>query len=183
MKLYKVLIPALFAVLLISCSDDEVASPLMKHVVKFSMDDILNPHTVVENANAHSGKRICHVDSGSNFGFGYSFSIPDSLVGKAINVDVDAWVKTGKLENKCDIVVSVTDDKEAILLWTGLNAKESIVSPNEWTRVVKTIGLSQELLSKNNLKINVIAHNLDAISYFDIDDLIITYSEPNNTNP
>lgn len=167
---------ALFAlgVLMWSCGDDQVSVPRFRQSIQLDMDNIANYNTVRPDPAPHSGHSICHVDSGSNFGVCYVFSIPDSLVGRQISVDMNAWIRTGNLQNNCDIICSVTQG-DKIKQWTGLSNKK-LQAPNEWTSVSGS-ALVNDSLMKPDTKISIIVQNTDAKSYMDVDDLNINFSE------
>ncbi len=159
------------------CGDDEKNAPLFKQIENLNMDNISNYNTIVESSTAHSGKKICHIDSGNRFGLIYTFLIPDSLVGKNLVVNISAWIRTGNLNNNCDIICSVSRN-DSILLWQGCNPKAILKTPNEWSNLTQGFVLNPKLI-KPNTTIYILLDNVDAKSYFDIDDLVITYSEPN----
>jgi hypothetical protein len=56
-------------------------------------------------------------------------------------------------------------------------AKEVMKNPNEWSFVSKEFVLPTEMTSKNNIYINVMAHNIEAKSFFDVDDIKVEYKE------
>ena len=61
-----------------------------------NMDNISNYNTIVESSTAHSGKKICHIDSGNRFGLIYTFLIPDSIAIEIAKVEPAAIVS-----NRC----------------------------------------------------------------------------------
>ncbi|MCD6066797.1 MAG: hypothetical protein K0S33_1623 [Bacteroidetes bacterium] len=142
---------------------------------------IYNYNTVIEGADGHTGKKFSRADSANSFGIGYSYLIPDSMKGKAFSVTVDAWVRSGDLSHVCDIALTCTSN-DSITLWTGCGAKEFLKNPNEWTQVIRTITVPADITSKNNTYINVISHNIDQRSFFDVDDMKIEYRELNAIN-
>lgn len=164
------------SLLLVSCGDDQIEPQSFKYSQNFTMDNFGNPHTIIESPSAHSGKKICHLDSGAIYGFSYSYNIPDSLVGHSLTCYVDAWARTGKLDNKCSIVCSVTNGKDSILVWKAIDALPLIKNADEWVNLSGSFPLSeQEILFGG--KITIMCMNNSALSYFDVDDLKITYSE------
>lgn len=167
-------------ILMTSCSSTEVAP--FRQVTNIDLDHgIFNYQTVIEGTDAHSGKKFARVDSASSFGLGYSYLIPDSLRGKVISVTIDAWTRTGDMSNNLDVVVSCTTN-DSIALWTGCNAKEFMKNPNEWSNMVRNIIIPATITSAPNTYINVMMHNIDAKSYFDMDDLKIEYLEVKEIN-
>jgi hypothetical protein len=165
-----------------SCEEDEQAPPLYKHALNFDIDHgVINPQSYIEVADAHSGKKISRADVGTNFGFGYSMSLPDSLTGRTVIIDVDGWVRTGDLSNGCELIVSA-NSRDSLMLWMGCGAKQLMKAPNEWTNVKHTVILNPNLTSKPDLIISILAHNVDAKSFFDVDDLKITFSEQGSPN-
>ncbi len=165
----------LMSILIVSCSSEPVKEKY-RHVETIDFDkSFLNLNTLIEG-DAHTGKKFSRADVGNNFGFGYTYAIPDSLKGKDLVVSINAWVRTGDLGNNCDLVLSCTSS-DSILLWTGCGIKESLKNPNEWTLISKTIPVNANLTAKNNFFINVLGHNIDAKSFFDIDDLVVEYKE------
>lgn len=175
-KIYVLFTLLLALTLLSSCGDDEMISAPFKHSVNLNMDNFNNMVTVVESPNAHSGKKICHLDSGQNYGFFYSINVHDSLIGKEISILVDSWVRTGKVENKCGLVCTVTNNKDSILTWQAIDADDFIKQPNEWSNLNGKFILPGNLI-KFGSKINVMCYNAKASSYFDVDDLNVAYSE------
>lgn len=165
-----------FGLLLVSCSDDSIESSSFNASINLNMDNFNNIQTVIESPAAHSGKMICHLDSANHYGFFYSFSLPDSLVGKGIKVSIDSWVKTGNKENKCSIICSVTNNRDSILTWQAIDASSVISEANHWANLKGDFNLNETILVYGS-KINIMCFNNDAISYFDVDDLYITYSE------
>jgi hypothetical protein len=166
-----------FAAMLVlnSCSEEEVQIPF-RHVQEIDLDHgVLNYQTVVDG-DAHTGKKFSRITPGNNFGLGYSYALADSLKGKAIAVTVNAWVRSGDLANNVDLAVTATQG-ETVLQWSGCNMKEFIKNPNEWTKVSRTIVVPSETTSKGNIYLNVIAQNIDAKSFFDVDDLNIEFTE------
>jgi hypothetical protein len=166
---------ALFVSVLISCSE-EISTQKYRHVETIDLDHgLFNLHTIIEG-DAHSGKKFSRADVGNNFGLGYSLALPDTLIGKSMAVNVSGWTRTGDLSNGCDLVLTVTSN-DSILLWSGCMAKEVMKNPNEWSFVSKEFVLPTEMTSKNNVYINVMAHNVEAKSFFDVDDIKVEYKE------
>lgn len=162
----------------ISCQEEEEPA-LFKQTQIFDIDNgVFNTNTYVEGPDAHSGKRFSRADVGNNYGFFYSYILPDSLIGKNVAVDLNVWVRTGDLSNGCEFVVSASS-KDSIILWQGSGVKNAIKAANEWTNVNTTVIISSELTAKPNFKITLLAHNGDAKSFFDVDDLKVTFYEPN----
>ncbi|HRD37550.1 MAG TPA: hypothetical protein PLC65_02860 [Bacteroidia bacterium] len=165
-----------------SCEHDESKTVSFAYQQNFDFDNgPFNYNTIIENPSAHSGNKICRVDSGFNYGFGYSYFLPDSLFGKEIVVNLDAWVRSGDLTNNADIIMSAFVG-DSCKLWLGFGAKEFIKEPNKWTNVKGRFNLSPAITSAENLKITVMAHNIDAKSYFDVDDLKIMFTEEDENN-
>ncbi len=167
------------ALILVSCGEDNSKAPLFKHNVILNMDNIANANTIVPSETAHSGKNICRIDSGQGFGIGYTFSLPDSLIGKTIAIDLDAWLRSGKTENNCEIICSVTQ-RDSVLFWQGFGAYTVMKTANEWSNLKNTIILPTSITDKPNLLITVAAQNVGKLSYFDVDDLNIKYYEYDN---
>jgi len=163
------------------CGDDSVEAPPFKHMVNLNMDNFGNTQTIMESATAHSGTKICHLDSGQGFGFFYSLNVPDSLIGKALSISIDSWIRTGKTDNGCGIVCSVTLPKDSIIFWQCLDGKTVIGQPNEWSNLSGDFILPSNVM-QSGAKINVICLNGDAKSYFDVDDLTILFSDPAKTD-
>ncbi len=167
----------------IGCSGDEEAKPAsFKMNVNLNMDNYNNLGCAVESPNAHSGKKICHLDSGVNFGFYYTFKIPDSLIGKALSVSIDSWIRSGKKENECGVVCTVNNAKDSLLLWHGLDGKAVITQPNEWSNLSGTFIIPSNMMI-SGYKINIMCYNSQASSYFDVDDLDVQFSEPEKNQP
>src|ERR1044071_847557 len=103
-KIYLFFSAILVSFFITGCGDDSVESSSFKYSLNFNMDNLLNFHTITANPNSHSGKKICRVDSGTQYGFAYILNVPDSLVGKHISVSIDCWVRTGSKDNNCSIV-------------------------------------------------------------------------------
>lgn len=166
---------------LFSCME-ESEPRLFRQTQIFDIDNgVFNTNSYIESGDAHSGKKISRADSGSNFGFGYSTFLPDSLVGKELAVDVDLWVRTGDLTNTCEFIVSANSN-DSMLVWQGCGVKNSIKAPGEWSNVIYTVNFPSSLTSMPNFKISLLAHNIDAKSYFDIDDLKFTIYEKTSGN-
>jgi hypothetical protein len=161
---------------LVSCGDDEVKMPPFRYSQNLDMDNIKNIMTIRESSTAHSGRNVCHVDSGSNYGIIYTYPVPDSIVGKQLALDVDAWVRTGNVENNCEIVCSVACG-DSVTYWGAIQTNEYIKTPNEWTNISKTIVIPKNSTSKPNSSISIITLNRAAKSYLEIDDLKINYYE------
>jgi len=87
----------------------------------------------------------------------------------------------GDLTNNADIIMSAFVG-DSCKLWLGFGAKEFIKEPNKWTNVKGRFNLSPAITSAENLKITVMAHNIDAKSYFDVDDLKIMFTEEDENN-
>jgi hypothetical protein len=169
-------------VLMTSCDGPE--PPAFRQVTAIDLEyghGLFNYQTVIEGTDAHSGKRFARLEPGTNFGLGYAYLIPDSLKGKVLSVNITAWTRTGDLSNTCDLAVTCTSN-DSITLWSGCNAKEFMKNPNEWSQVVRSIIVSREVTAKPNSYINVMMHNVDAKSYFDMDDLKIEYLEVKEIN-
>ena len=81
-------------------------------------------------------------------------------------------MRSGDVTNHNDIIVSLTK-RDSILFWGECVAKEFIKDPDRWCEVERTICLPINLTSKGDVFINIMAHNADAKSYFDVDDLKI----------
>src|SRR5438105_15138177 len=86
------------------CGDDNVESAAFKHSINLTMDNFRNMNTIVESSDSHSGKKVCRMDSGQNYGLIYTINVPDSIVEKELSVSIDAWVRTGSKDNNCAIV-------------------------------------------------------------------------------
>lgn len=176
MKLKSLLSICLVTAIFISCQDEPEPS-LFKQQLSFDIDNgVMNTNTYIEANDAHSGKKYSRADVGNNYGFGYTYFLPDSLIGKLISVDVNAWVRTGDLSNKCDLIVSASS-RDSVLLWLGTGSDKVMTAPNQWSNVSSVINLSPELTSKPNLRIMILSHNMDAKSYFDVDDINVTIYE------
>lgn len=181
MNIYKIIIAILIAFLLSACEEDKEPESFTQTQV-FDIDNgVFNTNTFIEVSDAHSGKKISRADVGNNYGFGYSYLLPDSLIGKDISVDVDVWLRTGDISNNCEFIVSAKS-RDSIVLWQGCGSKNFIKAPNQWFNVFSTINIPGSLTSLPDFKIISLAHNSDAKSYFDVDDLKITISERNGTN-
>jgi hypothetical protein len=159
-----------------SCGDDAIEPTSFRQSLDFNMDNIGGLQTILESSTAHSGKKICHVDSGSVYGFYYTFNIPDSLAGHAVTCSIDAWARTGKLDNACSIACSVSSEKDSVLVWTTIDALSFIKTPNEWANVNGTFVFPGNVIVFGG-KINILCLNDKASSYFDVDDLKVTYSQ------
>jgi hypothetical protein len=181
-KIYQFSSLILILLLITSCDDEGVKSEPFKQIVNLNMDNFNNLNCIVESAEAHSGKKICHLDSGQIYGFYYSFNIPDSLIGKDISVALDSWVKTGKLENKCALVCSVTNQKDSILNWQSIDAMTFIKQPHQWSNLSCNFIIPANLIVFDS-RINVMCYNTIAASYFDVDDLQVIFSEKTQNNP
>jgi len=176
-KFYLISSLSIIIFLFVSCGDDEIQSAPFNQSINLNMDNFNNMITIVESASAHSGKKICHLDSGQNYGFYYTLNIPDSLIGKDLVVSIDSWVRTGKKDNKCGIICSVVNAKDSILQWQSLEASTVVAQPNEWANLNGNIVVPGNLMIFGS-KVNVMCFNSQGASYFDVDDLKITYSEP-----
>ncbi|MGZ3883611.1 MAG: hypothetical protein ACXVP0_01470 [Bacteroidia bacterium] len=143
------------------------------------MENIKNLNTIVESPTAHSGKNVSRIDSGKDFGLIYTYNIPDSLVGKQLAVSVNAWVKSGNIENPGDLICSITNSRDSIMMWNGFGSKNVLTAPNQWANLTSTLTISKDITSKANITISVIAFN-SGKSYFEVDDLNISYFELNN---
>lgn len=180
-KIYLFFSVTLVIALFMGCGDDDVKPAPYKYSMNLNMDNYNNMLNVVESPNAHSGKKICHLDSGQNYGFFYTLNIPDSLIGKEFSVSVDSWVRSGKKDNKCGIICSVTSAKDSILVWESLEASTVIAQPNEWANLSGKIIIPPTAMMFG-AKINVMCFNSQAASYFDVDDLNVTYAEVEKNN-
>ena len=136
---------------------------------------LMNSQTFIEGADGHTGRRFSRADSINPFGMGYSYLIPDSMIGKAITVSVDAWVRSGDLSHGCELVVSCVT-KDSLTLWQVCGVRDFLKNPNEWTNVTKSIDIPANI-SKSSTYINVLTHNAEPRSYIDIDDLKIEYTD------
>ncbi len=176
MKIKSLIAIPFLAFALLSCQEEEEPQ-LFSQAQIFDIDNgVFNTNSYIEAGDAHSGKKFSRADVGNNFGFGYAYNIPDSLAGKELFVDVDAWVRTGDVSNGCELILSAST-KDSIVLWTGCGAKKVIQAPNQWSNVVATIAIPANLTALPNFKITVLAHNAEAKSYFDVDDLKFTVYE------
>lgn len=163
--------------LLASCVQQDETSATFSYQLSFDFDNgVTNTGSYVFRNDAHSGKAISRADSGVNFGFSYVYLIPDSLIGSNLTLDVDAWVRTGDLNNNCELIVSAFTG-DSLLLWQGCGVKSFIKAPNEWTNINSSIKITPLITGNPGVKIKVLAHNVDAKSYFDIDDLKINLRE------
>lgn len=160
---------------LVSC--DNAPQATFKHVETLDWDHgIINPNMIV-SGNAHSGNKFGRADTGQTFGPGYSYKIPDSLIGHNINVKIDGWVRSNNLDNNYDLILSCSAG-DSLMVWNGLGIKDVIKTPNEWVNFSKSFSLTTQNTNLPNTYISVIIHNIDAGSIVDLDDLIITYTEP-----
>jgi len=163
----------------ICCSgDDEIEPAPFNMNVNLNMDNFNNLGYVVESPNAHSGKKICHLDSGVNFGFYYSLNVPDSLIGKPLKISIDSWIRSGKKDNECGITCSVNSAKDSLMFWNGLDGRAVMAQPNEWSNLTGSFILPSNVMIPG-AKINIMCYNVQASSYFDVDDLNVQFSEPN----
>jgi hypothetical protein len=167
--------------IIISCEGGEIKKETFKHKETIDMDHGLFNYNSIIEGDAHSGKKFSRANAGNNFSLGYSYQLPDSLKGKSIAVNVTGWVRTGDLTNTCDIAVTATSN-DSILLWTGCNIKEFIKNANEWTQISRSITFTPDITSKGNVYFNVMGHNIDAKSFFDMDDLNVEYVEVVSVN-
>lgn len=171
----------IIAVFLTGCGDYDMPTAPFRQSVNLNMDNYNNLITVIESPNAHSGKKICHLDSGQIYGFIYTLNIPDSLIGKDLDVSIDSWVRTGKKDNQCSIICSVINPKDSILMWNVFDASKVIVQPNEWANLYDKVVIPGNLMVFGG-RINIMCFNSQASSYFDVDDLNMTFSEPEKNN-
>lgn len=181
-KIYLFFSSVLICFFIAGCGDDNVESAAFKHSINLTMDNLRNLYTIVESPNAHSGKKICRVDSGQHYGLIYTINVPDSIVEKEISVSIDAWVRTGSKDNNCAIVCSVTNAKDSILYWQELSALTVINQPNEWSNLGGNLTIPSSAIPFNT-KINVFCFNGSARSYFEVDDLNVTFTEAEKSNP
>lgn len=161
-----------------SCEqEEELLSQNFSYTQVFDMDNgVTNTTSYIEGNNAHSGKWFSRTDSSVNFGFGYSYILPDSLMGRAVDLSVEGWVRTGDIKNNCELVISVSTP-DSLYIWVGCDVKNAIKNPNEWTFVSNSFRVGPEITSKPNLKFTILAHNVDAKSYFDVDDVKLSIKE------
>jgi len=161
-----------------SCEqEEELLSQNFSLTQVFDMDNgITNTTSYKEGNDAHSGKWFSRTDSAINFGFGYSYILPDSLMGRALDLSVEGWVRTGDVKNNCELVISVST-QDSLYIWVGCGVKNAIKNANQWTLVSNNFRIGQEITSKPNLKITVLAHNVDAKSFFDVDDVKLSIKE------
>lgn len=172
----KLLALAIISFFLTNC-EDEAGPSKYKYVQNLDFDHgLLNYPSYRDGADAHSGRIFSRADSAVNFGFGYSYTIPDSLVGKNLFIDIDAWVRTGNIANFCELIVSARSG-DSLMLWQGCGARETIKAPNEWANIKRLIALPSGMTSKKNFSVVILAHNIDAKSYFDVDDAKLTFFE------
>src|SRR5574343_213113 len=177
MKLKQLFIPVISSLILTACQEEQEPKLFEQHLF-FDIDNgVMNTNTYIEANDAHSGKKYSRADVGNNYGFGYTYFLPDSLVGKPVSVDINAWVRSGDLSNNCDLIFSASSNENS-LLWVGIGSKNVLTSPNQWTNVTNTFNLGPEITSKPNLRIMVLSHNMDAKSYFDVDDIAVSIYEP-----
>lgn len=161
---------------LISC-EEEVSPPKYKYIQNLDLDHgLLNYQSYINGDDAHSGRFFSRADSAINFGFFYSYIIPDSLIGKNLFVNVDAWVRNGDLSNQCEFIVSAKS-KDSLLLWQSCDVRQTIKAANEWVNIKKIVSLPSSMTSLPNFRVDLLAHNIDAKSYFDVDDVNITFFE------
>lgn len=170
MKLKSILSISLLSIFFIACQEEPEPN-LFKQQLSFDIDNgVFNTNTYVDGNDAHSGKKFSRADVGNNFGFGYTYILPDSMVGKDIAVDVDAWVRTGDISNGCEFVVSASS-KDSIVLWAGCGVPKVIKTANQWSNVIATVDLPAQLTAMPGFKITLLAHNGEAKSFFDVDDV------------
>lgn len=161
----------------VTCVNEEPKPETFSHYANFDFDrGLFNTQTIIEGNDAHSGTKYSRATTGNNFGIGFSYSLPDSLKGKQVYVSVNAWTRTGDVANANDIILSLTKN-DSILLWVNCNFREFLKNANEWTDCKRIISLPSNLTDLDNVFINVMAHNIDAKTYFDVDDLSIRYFE------
>lgn len=161
-----------------SCEqEEELLGENFSFTQVFDMDNgITNTLSYKEGADAHSGKWFSRTDSAVNFGFAYTYILPDSMMGRTVDLSAEGWVRTGDLSNNCELVVSVTTP-DSVYIWVGCGVKNAIKNPNEWTYVNTNFRVGQEITSNPNLKFTILAHNVDAKSYFDVDDVKLCIKE------
>lgn len=165
---YILLIPVLF---FISCGDDEVKPIPFSQVEVFDMDHgVFGTNSIIEGADAHSGKKFSRADINNTYGIGYTYALPDSLQNDTISVNINAWVRKGDLTNSGEIVVSV-GNKDSVFLWLPCSAKDVISNVNQWSQLERVINLPLNVTSREGLFITVMSTNLDGKSFFDVDDL------------
>lgn len=176
MKLTQLFIPVISALILTACQEEP--EPLsFTQTQLFDIDHgVFNTNTYIDGPDAHSGKKFSRADIGNNYGFGYNYVLPDSLIGKDIAMDIDVWVRTGDITNGCEFVVSASS-KDSIILWQGCGAPNAIKAANQWSNVISTVDIPSSLTSKPDFKITLLAHNGVAKSFFDVDDLKFTVYE------
>ncbi len=177
MKIKNIVILAFVVLGFVACEEEEEPATFSQTQI-FDIDNgVFNTNTYIEVADAHSGKKISRADVGNNYGFGYSYVLPDSLIGKDIAVNIDGWVRSGDLSSNCEFVVSASS-KDSILLWQGCGVKNIMKAVNQWSNLNTVIIIPSTLTTKPNIKITLLAHNIDAKSFFDVDDLKVTFYEP-----
>ncbi len=163
--------------LLTSCVQQDENVQTFSYPLSFDFDNgVTNTSSYVFRDDAHSGRVISRADSGVNFGFSYIYAVPDSLIGRNLTLDIDAWVRTGDLNNNCELIVSAYTG-DSLLLWQGCGVKSFLKAPNQWTNIRSSVGISPALTGNAGVKIKVLAHNVDAKSFFDVDDLNINLRE------
>lgn len=176
MNMKKIFLALVAPVILMSCEGGEEHVNLFRHVEKLDIDHgVLGWNTYMEG-DAHSGNLFSRTGPGANFGFGYNYVLPDSLKGETVVVDVNAWVRSGDLSNNCELIISAAG-RDSLLLWQGLGIRNAIKNANEWTNVKGTAILPAHMTYLNPFIVKVMAHNIDAKSYLDVDDCEIVISQ------
>lgn len=176
MKLKSILSLSVLSIFFIACQEEPEPLSFSQTQV-FDIDHgVFNTNTFIEGPDAHSGKMFSRANAGNNFGFGYSYILPDSMAGKDVAVDIDVWVRTGDVANGCEFVVSASS-KDSIVLWVGCGVPKVIKTANQWSNVISTVDIPSSLTSKPDFKITLLAHNGMAKSFFDVDDLKFTIYE------
>lgn len=166
----------LFSLVLCSCVKQPKEQQRLVKQVLLTFEDTLAIGQKTQG-DAASGSYFVHMDKAAQFGAGYFFKIPDSLVNKHIRVIIECKARKKHSGSGQTIVVSLQPDNTIVNLWTSLDMDVLINKKNQWVTVSDSTQITPEQNNKPGNEIRVFGFNSNQQSYLDYDDLKITYKE------
>ena len=97
---------------------------------------------LIYDADAHSGKYVCLIDSSSVFGITYNMKLQDVDHSPLKRVKVGAWFKTLRDGADPNLAIDIRDSLGNSIDWFAQNSDNLLKKPGEWEWMEMSIDLT-----------------------------------------
>jgi hypothetical protein len=137
-------------------------------------DPWVNVSSII-SGDAFSGTRYSSTDSVNRYGFGYTSAFPENCQEKNLIIQYTAQLRSAGKSSEAGIVTSVTYGDSAVY-WSFENFNGKLKDLNKWTAVSGQLRVPRKFTGPE-YKLSVYLWNKDGVTRFDMDDLVLSFSE------